>query len=57
MDRGAWQAKVHGVARVGHGLATKPTNQWTWIGQTLGDGEREEGLVCCSAWGVTKSWT
>jgi len=27
MDRGAWQAKVHGVARVGHDLATKPTNQ------------------------------
>ena len=25
MDRGAWQATVHGVARVGHDLATKPT--------------------------------
>ena len=24
MDRGAWQAIVHGVARVGHNLATKP---------------------------------
>ena len=24
MDRGAWQATVHGVTRVGHGLATKP---------------------------------
>ena len=24
MDRGAWQATVHGVARVGHSLATKP---------------------------------
>ena len=24
MDRGACQATVHGVARVGHGLATKP---------------------------------
>ena len=23
MDRGAWQAAVHGVARVGHDLATK----------------------------------
>ena len=23
MDRGAWQAIVHGVARVGHDLATK----------------------------------
>ena len=24
MDRGAWQATVHGVARVGHILVTKP---------------------------------
>ena len=24
MDRGAWQATVHGVARVGHDLVTKP---------------------------------
>ena len=24
MDRGAWQAMVHGVARVGHDLGTKP---------------------------------
>ena len=24
MGRGAWQATVHGVARVGHDLATKP---------------------------------
>ena len=24
MDRGTWQATVHGVARVGHDLATKP---------------------------------
>ena len=24
MDRGAWQATVHGVARAGHDLATKP---------------------------------
>ena len=26
MDRGAWQATVHGVARVGHNLATKPSS-------------------------------
>ena len=25
VDRRAWQATVHGVARVGHDLATKPT--------------------------------
>ena len=24
MERGVWQAIVHGIARVGHGLATKP---------------------------------
>ena len=24
MDRGAWQATVHGVARVGHDLVTRP---------------------------------
>ena len=24
IDRGAWQAIVHGVTRVGHDLATKP---------------------------------
>ena len=24
MDRGAWQATVHGVATIGHNLATKP---------------------------------
>ena len=24
MDRGAWQAIVHGVTRVGHDLLTKP---------------------------------
>ena len=26
MDRGAWQATVHRIARVGHDLATKPPN-------------------------------
>ena len=29
MDRGAWQATVYGVARVGHDLASKPANQQT----------------------------
>ena len=27
MDKGAWQATVHGVARVTHNLATKPTTK------------------------------
>ena len=26
MDKGAWQATVHGVARVRHDLATKPNH-------------------------------
>ena len=29
MDRGAWQAAVHGVARVGHDLATKERERQT----------------------------
>ena len=24
MDRGAWQTRVHGIAKAGHGLATVP---------------------------------
>ena len=27
MDKGAWQATVHGVTRVTHNLATKPTTK------------------------------
>ena len=26
MDRGAWQATIRGIARVGHDLVTKPTS-------------------------------
>ena len=29
MDRGAWRATVHGVARVGHDLVTKPPTTTT----------------------------
>ena len=28
MDRGAWQANVHGVVRARHNLATKPPHQF-----------------------------
>ena len=31
MDRGAWQATVHGVAQVGHDLATKPPLVVEWL--------------------------
>ena len=30
MNRGAWSATVHGVARVGHNLATKTTTLEIW---------------------------
>ena len=33
MDGGVWQATVHGVARVGHDLATKPPPKaWQLVG-------------------------
>ena len=31
MDRGVWQVAVHGVARVGHNLVTKPP-PWVYLG-------------------------
>ena len=30
LDRGAWQAAVHGVTRVRRGLATKPPAEVVW---------------------------
>ena len=35
MDRGAWQATVHGVIRVGHDLVTKLSPPTLLIGYTL----------------------
>ena len=36
MDRGAWRATVHGIAGVGHDLATKPPPPpWTAQKRTL----------------------
>ena len=31
MNRGAWQATVHGVSRVGHNLATKHTHIYIFV--------------------------
>ena len=31
MDRGVWQATVHGVTRVGHDLATNPPSTTTHV--------------------------
>ena len=39
MDRGAWQATVHGIARVRHDLATKPPPTcWRREGKVEGEG-------------------
>ena len=35
MDREAWQATVHGVARVGHNLATKEREMYGCEGWTI----------------------
>ena len=35
MDRGAWEAPVHGVARVGHDLATKSPPQCVYVNPKL----------------------
>ena len=35
IDRGAWQATVHGIARVGHDLATKPPR---WLNEVVNHG-------------------
>ena len=40
MDKGAWQATVSGVTRVGHDLATKPPDTEKQIG-----GCQRQGLV------------
>ena len=39
MDRGAWQGTVHGAARVGHDLMTKPPSPRKMI---MGDAESQE---------------
>ena len=40
MDRGVWQATVHGVPRVRHNLATKPPPSIYFIFQTYSKAER-----------------
>ena len=37
MDRGAWEATVHGVTRVGHNLATKSSPPTMMTKQVLKD--------------------
>ena len=40
MDRGAWWATVHGVARVGHDLATKPPPPQVYLSNLLYEGSK-----------------
>ena len=45
MDRGAWRATVHGVARIRHNLVTKPLSimlrlsRASWESSSLGEGD------------------
>ena len=42
MDRGAWQGTVHGVARVGHDIATKPPTLLSfWDFPLVGSDDKE----------------
>ena len=48
IDRGTWQAIVHGVARAGHNLATKPPNHhqpYNWM--SVGNINLLEGYSPC----------
>ena len=44
MDRGAWQATVHGVARVRYDLATKPPPQKSSKANTINPPQQEGNL-------------
>ena len=66
MDRAAWWAPVHGVAGVGHDLATKTTTikpckhkQRTYLLWPQGDHlyiERDAITIKCSNWLHTVCW-
>ena len=45
MDRGAWQATVHGVARVGHDLVTKERERELTYSITLASSVQYSGLI------------
>ena len=47
MGGGAWQATVHGVARVGHGLETKPPPLWSYYWSFVYDTKMYEALYKC----------
>ena len=45
MDRGAWQATVHGVPRVGHDLVTKPLPPPFWVPTQLNENKVIWGMM------------
>ena len=49
LGRGVWQATVHGVARVGHDLATKPNLGLLGLSSAVG--------LCCSYMGYAATWS
>ena len=52
MDRGAWQAAVHGVARVRHNLLTKPPPP-EYIMRNSGLDEAQDGIKTAGEISVT----
>ena len=51
VDRGAWQATVHGVARIRHNLVTNHYPMWQAPHQVLGGCSKQEAVpLCCSVW-------
>ena len=64
MDRGAWRATVHAVARVGHDLVTKPPPPFTREGSgtplqysSCLENPMDGGTWWAAVHGVAKSWT
>ena len=66
MDRGAWEAAVHGVTKVGHDWATSLSlftfTHWrrNWQPTPVflpGESQGQQSLVGCSLWGRTESDT
>ena len=55
-DREAWRAAVHGVSE-GEMVGYHHRSNGHELGQSLGDGEGQRGLACCSPWGHKESDT
>ena len=58
MDSGAWWATIHGVARVGHDLVTKPPILGLWTSLSSGFARNPADVYCgcaslCTTWELT----